>query len=122
MCRVKLVLFAILMLFSRSRSGLIESKKERAENLFKKKVEAVYEKVASCLQLTSTFTSQQMAYSNDLEDHYGKVLAITGQYRGLKPHTGSGNYQGETISLIENNLQGFASSVDFRCVAVFANM
>ena len=110
------------MLSSRSQSGLMESKKERAENSFKRKVEAVYEKVTSCLQLTSTFTSQQMAYNNDLEDHYGKVLAITGQYRGLKPHTGSGNYQGETVSLIENNLQSFATSFDFRCVAVFANM
>ena len=122
LCRLELVLHAILMLFSLSRSELFESKKERAENLFRKKVEAVYRKVTPCLQLTSTFNSQQMAYNDDLEDHYGEILAVTGQYRGLKPHTGSGNYSGKKIFLIDCNLQSIVTSFEFRCVALFLNM
>lgn len=103
MSQLVLLLLTILVLLSPSRTGSIDIIRKNAKVSFEEKVKAVYRKVSPCLQLTSTFNNQQMAYNDDLEEHYKEILAVTGQYRQLKPHSGSGNYQGEVCE-IKNGL------------------
>ena len=64
---------------------------------FKQKVEEIYRRVAPCLQPSATLTPQRLAFDQDLEAHYRDVLAVTGQYRGMVPHNGSGNYRGMNV-------------------------
>ena len=89
----------LVLLLSRYSLG----KKSAAEILkFKKKVEAVYKRVAPCLQLSETLNVLQPVYIDDLEDHYREVLAVTAQFRGLPPHNGS-YYPGAHICRPERN-------------------
>lgn len=79
---------ALLLVLLLSRLSL--AKKSASEILkFKKKVEAVYKRVAPCLQLSKTLNIQQPVYIDDFEDHYREVIAVTAQFRGLPPHNGS---------------------------------
>ena len=54
-----------------------------------KQVEAIYRRVAPCLELTPTLNHQLLSYNTDLESHWKEILLVTGQYRNLPPHNGS---------------------------------
>ena len=60
----------------------------------KERVEKAYGQVKQCLQLSSTLSLQTVSYTEDLEEHYREILAVTGQFRGIVPHRGSGNFSG----------------------------
>ena len=95
MSRIVLIFIALLSCFD----SICESAKKTVVGKLsstQKQVEAIYSRVAPCLELTPTLNHQLLSYNADLESHWKEILLVTDQYRHLPPHNGS--YYAGTIA------------------------
>lgn len=88
MSPTSLFVFALLLGFDSISDGKKNTAAGKLSSI-QKQVEAIYRRVAPCLELTPTLNNQLLSYNSDLETHWKEILSVTSQYRNLPPHNGS---------------------------------